>query len=75
MKIDVLKKIADECEYKIVNEEINITLKRKSKPFDKTIRLLKAPDQGVYNQLTDEVLDDKDKKMLEAVNEFCEVEE
>lgn len=75
MRIDELKKIADECDYKIVDEQINITFERKNKPFDKTIRLLKSPNQGLYNQLTDEVLDDKDKKMLEAVKEFCEVEE
>ena len=75
MRIDVLKKIADECDYKIVDQQINITLERKNKPFDKTIRLLKTPNQGLYNDLRDEVLDDKDRKMLEAVKEFCEDEE
>lgn len=75
MRIDVLKKIADECDYKIVDQQINITLERKNKPFDKTIRLLKTPRQGLYNDLRDEVLDDRDRKMLEAVKEFCEDEE
>ncbi|WP_105300936.1 hypothetical protein [Anaerococcus marasmi] len=75
MRIDSLKKIAEDCDYKVVGEEINITLERKNKPFNKSIRLLKTPEGGVYNRLTDEKKDDKDKKMLEAVKEFCEAEE
>lgn len=75
MRIDKLKKIANECDYKIVDEQINITLERKNKPFDKIIRLLKTPRQGLYNDLRDEMLDDRDRKMLEGVKEFCEVEE
>lgn len=74
MKIDELKKIAKDCNYKIVDEEINITFERKNKSFDKVIRILKTPDEGIYNPLTDELLDDKDKKLLEAVKEFCEVD-
>ena len=72
ISLEELKDVAKECDYSITNEEINLTFERENEPFDKVIKVLKSPNQGLYNRLTDEVLDNKDEKMLKAVERFCD---
>ncbi|ACV28845.1 Uncharacterised protein [Anaerococcus prevotii] len=71
MRIDSLKKIAEDCDYKVVDEEINITLERKNKPFNKSIRLLKTPEGGVYNRLTDEKKTIRIRKCWKLLRNFA----